>query len=95
MLKIRQICKNDNLNLGNVIREVLIEIGVPKKGTAFSDPELDFMFETYDKKRSIYYVVENKGKVYGGAGISHLNEADYDICELQKMYFLPQLEVRD
>ena len=37
MLKIRQICKNDNLNLGNVIREVLIEIGVPKKGTAFSD----------------------------------------------------------
>ena len=64
MLKIRQICKNDNLNLGNVIREVLIEIGVPKKGTAFSDPELDFMFETYDKKRSIYYVVENDGKIY-------------------------------
>ena len=91
MLKIRQISKNDNLNLGNVIREVLIEIGVPKKGTAFSDPELDFMFETYDKKRSIYYVVENKGKVYGGAGISHLNEADYDICELQKMYFLPTI----
>ena len=46
------------------------------------------MFETYDKKRSIYYVVENDGKIYGGAGISHLNEADYDICELQKMYFL-------
>ena len=73
MFKIRQICKNDNLNLGNVIREVLIKIGVPKKGTAFSDPELDFMFETYDKKRSVYYVVVNKGKVYGGAGISHLN----------------------
>ena len=88
MFKIRQICKNDNLNLSNVIREVLIEIGVPKKGTAYSDPELDFMFETYDKKRSIYYVVENDGKIYGGAGISHLNEADYDICELQKMYFL-------
>ena len=91
MFKIRQICKNDNLNLGNVIREVLIEIGVPKKGTAFSDPELDFMFETYDKKRSIYYVVENDGKIYGGAGISHLNEADYNICELQKMYFLPSI----
>lgn len=88
MFKIRQICKNDNLNLSNVIRQVLVEIGVPKKGTAYSDPELDFMFETYDKKRSIYYVVENDGKIYGGAGISHLNEADYDICELQKMYFL-------
>ena len=88
MFKIRQICKNDNLNLSNVIREGLIEIGVPKKGTVYSDPELDFMFETYDKKRSIYYVVESDGKIYGGAGISHLNEADYDICELQKMYFL-------
>ena len=91
MFKIRQVCKNDNLNLSIVIRKVLIEIGVPKKGTAFSDLEVDFMFEAYNKKRSIYYVVENDGKIYGGAGISHLNEADYNICELQKMYFLPSI----
>ena len=56
-----------------------------------SDPELNFMFEAYENKRSIYYVVENNGKIYGGAGISHLNEADYNICELQKMYFLPSI----
>lgn len=91
MFTIRQICKKDNLSLSEVIRKVLIEIGVPKKGTAFSDLEVDSMFEAYNKKRSIYYVVENDGKIYGGAGISHLNEADYDICELQKMYFLPSI----
>ena len=91
MFTIRQITIDDNLNLSNVIREVLIEIGVPKKGTAYSDPELDFMFENYNKKRSTYYVVENNGKIYGGAGISHLNEANYNICELQKMYFLPSI----
>ena len=91
MFKIRQVCKKDNLNLSNVIRKVLTEIGVPKKGTAYSDPELDFMFETYNKKRSIYYVVENNGKICGGAGIAPLNQADYDICELQKMYFLPSI----
>ncbi len=91
MFTIRQICKKDNLSLSEVIRKVLIEIGVPKKGTAFSDLEVDFMFEAYNKKRSIYYVVENDGKIYGGAGISHLNEADYNICELQKMYFLPSI----
>lgn len=91
MFIIRQICKKDNLSLSEVIRKVLIEIGVPKKGTAFSDLEVDFMFEAYNKKRSIYYVVENDGKIYGGAGISHLNEADYNICELQKMYFLPSI----
>ena len=49
------------------------------------------MFENYNKKRSTYYVVENNGKIYGGAGISHLNEANYNICELQKMYFLPSI----
>ncbi|MBR47962.1 MAG: GNAT family N-acetyltransferase [Flavobacteriaceae bacterium] len=91
MFKIRQVCKKDNLNLSNVILDVLTEIGVPKKGTAYSDPELDFMFETYNKKRSIYYVVENNGKICGGAGIAPLNQADYDICELQKMYFLPSI----
>ena len=31
MFKIRQVCKKDNLNLSNVIRKVLTEIGVPKK----------------------------------------------------------------
>ena len=91
MIIIRQILKSDNLNISKVIRQVLIEIGVPKKGTAYSDPELDFMFETYDKKRTIYFVVENSGKICGGAGISHLNEADHNICELQKMYFLPSI----
>ncbi len=91
MFKIRQVRKKDNLSLSKIIREVLIEIGVPKKGTAYADPELDFMFETYDKKRSIYYVVENNGIICGGAGISHLNQADHDICELQKMYFLPSI----
>ena len=36
-------------------------------------------------------IQENNGKIYGGAGISHLNEANYNICELQKMYFLPSI----
>ena len=32
MITIRQILKSDNLNISKVIRQVLIEIGVPKKG---------------------------------------------------------------
>ena len=81
MFIIREITKDDNLNLSDVIREVLIEIGVPKKGTAYSDPELDYMFQAYNKNRSTYYVVENNGKIYGGARITHLNVADHNICE--------------
>jgi hypothetical protein len=35
--------------------------------------------------------VENNGKVVGSAGRSPENEAT--ICELQKMYFLPETQV--
>jgi putative acetyltransferase len=46
------------------------------------------MFEEYNKPKSVYYVVENNGKVVGSAGVLE-NEAA-TICELQKMYFLPE-----
>jgi putative acetyltransferase len=41
----------------------------------------------YNKPKSVYYVVENNGKVVGSAGVAQ-NEAA-TICELQKI-FLPE-----
>lgn len=80
----------DNPEIAAVIRKVLIEHNVPKVGTAYADPQLDCMFETYNKPMAVYFVVENDGKIVGGAGVSQLeNEADA-VCELQKMYFLPE-----
>jgi putative acetyltransferase len=46
------------------------------------------MFETYDNPRAAYFVVEENGKIIGGAGISQLESSKENICELQKMYFL-------
>ncbi len=46
------------------------------------------MFETYSKPKTIYYVIEDDGKIFGGAGISQLLNSNENICELQKMYFL-------
>lgn len=86
---IRPIQLADNLQIATVIRSVLIEHEVPKVGTAYADVSLDFMYETYLKPRSAYFVLEDNGKIIGGAGISQLeNELD-TFCELQKMYFLP------
>jgi putative acetyltransferase len=48
----------------------------------------DLMFEEYNKPKSVYYVVENNGKVVGSGQLLE-NEAA-TICELQKMYFLPE-----
>ena len=87
---IREIKKEDNQQIAGVIREVFIADNFPKTGTAFADTQLDFMFEAYDKPRATYFVVENNGKIIGGAGISQLESSDENICELQKMYFLQE-----
>ncbi|RTY88570.1 GNAT family N-acetyltransferase [Flavobacterium sp. GT3R68] len=87
---IREIKPADNPAIAAVIRNVLLEYNVPKVGTAYADPQLDFMCEAYDKPNAVYYVVENNGKIIGGAGISQLENEAETICELQKMYFLPE-----
>jgi putative acetyltransferase len=89
-MTIRAIQKSDNQAIASIIRSVLIDFDVPKVGTAFADPQLDFMFENYDKPQAVYFVVENDGKIIGGTGIAALENGDPSICELQKMYFLPE-----
>ncbi|WP_405206993.1 GNAT family N-acetyltransferase [Aquimarina sp. LLG6339-5] len=89
-IKIRSVALEDNQALAQVIRDVLIEMGVPKVGTAYEDEALDVMYETYDAPRKKYFVVEDSGKIIGGAGIAQLEKGGSEICELQKMYFLPE-----
>ncbi|MFC5044650.1 GNAT family N-acetyltransferase [Aquimarina hainanensis] len=85
-IKIRPIELNDNKALAAIIREVLVEMGVPKVGTAYEDKALDMMYETYNESRGAYFVVECDGSVLGGAGIAPLENGEEDVCELQKMY---------
>ena len=85
---IRPIAKEDNEEVAGVIRAVLIEHNVPKVGTAYADPQLDWMYEKYQEPRSIYYVVVQEGKIIGSAGIAPLENGPANVCELQKMYFL-------
>lgn len=87
---IRKIKKEDNESVAQLIRSVFDEMEIPKTGTAYEDPYLDFMFEEYNKARSVYFVVENEGKIVGCCGIAPLENGNPEICELQKMYFLPE-----
>jgi len=86
---IRPIELKDNQQLALAIRAVLIEMGVPKIGTAYEDKELDEMYETYDANRSRYFIIEKAGDILGGAGIAPLKDGAPNVCELQKMYFMP------
>ena len=87
---IREITTADDKQIAKVIRSVLVEFGVPKVGTAYEDKALDCMMETYNKANSVYFIVDREGEVIGGAGIAQLDNFNGNVCELQKMYFLPE-----
>ena len=87
---IREIEAKDNPKIAKAVRSVLIEMGVPKVGTAYEDSALDCMTETYEAPKKAYFVVEDDDEIIGGAGISPLDNYDGNICELQKMYFMPE-----
>ena len=84
---IRPINESDDKPLKIILREVLIEMNIPKTGSAYEDPEIDKMYNSYSSSRSRYFVVEENNKILGGAGINPLKDGNPDVCELQKMYF--------
>jgi len=87
---IREIKPKDNLPIAKIIRSVIIEMGMPKKGTAYEDTSLEDMYHFYQRDKAIYYVIEYQNSILGGAGISQLQGFEGKTCELQKMYFLPE-----
>ena len=86
---IREIERKDNKAIENVIRECLIEFGGNKEGLAWSDPNLGNLSDTYCKEGYKYWVIEEDGKIVGGAGIGKV-EGALGVCELQKMYCIKE-----
>lgn len=91
---IREIQQEDNAEVARVVREVLVEMGVPKVGTAYADKALNIMYETYNVPKATYFVVEDKGKIIGCCGVAQLENYKGNVCELQKMYFLGETRGR-
>lgn len=91
-LQVRPITAADNPHIAQVIRDVSAEFGLTAdKGYTVSDPQLDQLFELYSAEQSAYWIIEYQGKVVGGGGVAPLACSAPDICELQKMYFLPAI----
>jgi putative acetyltransferase len=86
---LRPIGQKDNADMAHIIRSVLTEHGCTGPGFAIHDPEVDCMYETYQLPRSKFFVIEQDGKVIGGGGVAPLKGGDADVCELQKLYILP------
>jgi len=88
---IRKIEEKDNAAMAQIIRNIFDELNAPKEGTAYADPFLDRLSEVYLNQNEKYFVVEVDGVIKGGAGIAPLANDDSGICELQKMYFAPEI----
>ena len=88
---IRPITAADNAAVAAIIRGVMPEFGADGPGFAIHDAEVGDMAASYAAPRCIYFVVERGGRICGGGGIAPLQGASTDICELRKMYFLPEL----
>ena len=87
---VRKIEQKDNATVEQIIRTCLIEFGGNHEGLAWADPYLGRLSEVYNGDGACYWVVEDAtGKVVGGAGIGPWPSHE-GICELQKMYFLPE-----
>lgn len=85
---IRPIEPKDNAAVESVIRACLIEFGANHEGTAWADPDLGRFSEIYNTPGNRYWVAEDEnGKIVGGTGIGRLTDT---VCELQKMYCLPE-----
>jgi putative acetyltransferase len=85
---VRPIRAEDDPAVGRIIREVMTEFSAVGKGFSIQDPEVARMSKAYASGRAIYYVLDEGGRVLGGAGIGPLPEAEKDVCELKKMYVL-------
>ena len=87
---VREIEEKDNIIIEGIIRSCLTEFGAAHDGTAWADPYLGRFSEVYVSEGNKYWVAEDEnGKVVAGVGIGGFEETP-DVCELQKMYCLPE-----
>lgn len=87
---LRPLTKADNPQVADVIRKVSAEYGLTAdRGYGVADPTLDDMYSVYNQCGAAYWVIEHRGEIVGGGGFAPL-AGEPNVCELQKMYFLPQ-----
>ena len=90
-LVVRLIEEADDPSVESLIHTVMPEFGAQGPGFALNDPEVCAMTAAYPPPRARYWVIEREGRVLGGGGYAPLEGAGDDVCELRKMYFLPEL----
>ena len=83
---IRKVEQPDNVLLAAIIREVFDEYKAPHLGTVYADPTTDDLYTLFQHSRSVLWVAEVDGEVFGCCGIYPTKGLDEDCAELAKFY---------
>jgi putative acetyltransferase len=88
-ITLRPIKKSDNSKLSQIIKATFDEFNAPRRGTVYSDPTTNNLYELFQNKRSACWVAKLNGKIVGLCGIYPTKDLDADTCELVKFYLAP------
>ncbi|BBP87366.1 hypothetical protein BsIDN1_09840 [Bacillus safensis] len=78
--------KKDNPYIAAIIRSSLESANLAIEGTAYTDPQLDQLFEYYQSlTHAAYWIAEEQSEIVGGIGIAPFKNG---VCELQKKTYL-------
>ena len=85
---IREINREDDKRLAQIIRRAFETHDLVIPGTAYFDPELDHLSEYYEHdtdNRKYFVMTEDDGTLVGGVGFSRIDGFE-DCVEMQKLY---------
>ncbi len=83
---IREVEQSDNKYLATLIKNVFEEYNASKEGTVYSDPATDYLFELFQKQKSVLWVAEVEGKIVGCCGVYPTEGLPEQCAELAKFY---------
>ncbi len=85
-MQIRKVNKEDNVFLARMIRKIFDEHNAPQKGTVYSDPTTDNLYELFQVEKSVLWVVETDNEIVGCCGIYPTVGLPKYCAELVKLY---------
>lgn len=85
-ITLREVKKEDNFRLAELIRKVFDEHKAPRHGTVYSDPATDDLNSLFKKEGALLLVAEAEGQICGCCGIYPTEGLDGNTAELVKFY---------
>lgn len=92
-MQIREIEEKDNQTMEQIIKRSLESFNLNIPGTAYFDPQLSSLAQFYKQQSNAKYwvAVNEQDEVVGGVGIAPFGQKT-GICELQKLYIIPEAQ---